>query len=62
MTHKPLDAFRLAVESLGDVSSDEIALHIQQTFGMKFEPKIIPILRASLQDWQNLSRHRAPAN
>jgi hypothetical protein len=61
MTGSRLEAFRRAVEDLGDASADELLRHIRQTYGVTIAPPMVPILRACLRDLENLARVREAA-
>src|SRR5262245_29191629 len=53
-----MDAFRLAVAELGDAPAQKLSSFIERRFGIKIEPKFIPIFRASLLDLENLRRSK----
>lgn len=55
---EPLCAYRLAVAELGDVPAERLTAHIAKKFGLKVEPRFIPIFRASLQDLEGVKRLR----
>lgn len=56
-----LDAVRLAIEQLGEVSTQELSAHIENQFGMVIPPPIIAVVRASLLDKQQLEISRRKA-
>jgi predicted SprT family Zn-dependent metalloprotease len=50
----PLNAYRLAVTELGDVPAERLTAHIAHRYGLRVEPRFIPIFRASLRDLEGL--------
>jgi hypothetical protein len=44
-----LELVRLAVQELGDVSTQELSVFIEATHGVKIEPKFIPVFKATLR-------------
>jgi hypothetical protein len=51
-------AARLAMERLGDVSTQELSAHIEKQFRMVIPPPIVALVRASLLDKQQLEISR----
>jgi hypothetical protein len=58
---KPLDLFRLALAEIGDVPDAEISAHLEKKHGVKIEPAFIPVFKATLQDFEKLTRLRQNA-
>jgi hypothetical protein len=58
----PREAMRLAMAEFGERASDEdLALYMAQRFGVKVEPKYIPVLRASVKELEHLASKRKDA-
>jgi hypothetical protein len=58
----PREAMRLAMAEFGERASDEdLALYLAQRFGVKVEPKYIPVLRASVKELEHLANKRKKA-
>jgi predicted SprT family Zn-dependent metalloprotease len=53
-----MDAFRLAVAELGEAPAPKLSSFIERRFGIRIEPKFIPIFRASLLDLESLGRSK----
>lgn len=53
-----LHAYRLAVTELGDASSETLCAYIARKFGLKVEPKFIPLYRATLRDREGAGQER----
>jgi len=47
---------RLALESLGDASVENLAAFVEQKFGVKINPRYIPIFKASLRGKEHFER------
>jgi hypothetical protein len=56
-----LEMVRQALEQLGEVPSVEISSFIQRCYGVRIDPKFIPIVRASLRELEMLQRFREEA-
>ena len=52
------EALRRALGEIGDVSAQELATFMQKNYGVKVRPQIIPILKATLRDKENLAEWR----
>jgi hypothetical protein len=52
------EAVRLAMLELGDASAEELAALMQNHYGVKVRPQIIPILKAMLKDKEHLAEWR----
>ena len=57
----PEEAVRLALVQWGDLPAAELAARIEQHYGVKIEPKFLPIYKASLRDRERLEQFRARA-
>jgi hypothetical protein len=49
-----LEMMRQAVKELGEATAADLAVFIEQKYGVKIDPKVIPILRASVRDKEML--------
>lgn len=49
---------KLALQSLGDASAENLAAFIEQKFGVRINPRYIPIFKASLIGKAHLERSR----
>jgi hypothetical protein len=56
-----LEAYRLVVAEAGNVSAEQLASLIEQRFGLKIEPKYIPLFNASVQEQEKAARQRRAA-
>src|SRR5947209_6521567 len=54
------EAVQLAVEQLGD-APPEVAAFIEVSYGLKVQPAMVPVLRASLREQEHLARMRRVA-
>jgi hypothetical protein len=45
-----LEAVRLALAECGEVAHDELVALVESRFGVKIEPKFLPLLKAILRD------------
>ncbi len=50
--------FRLALAEFPDAPAAELLSFIQEKYGVRIDPRFIPVLRASLQDLEKLNRLR----
>jgi hypothetical protein len=55
------ELFRLAIAEIPDASAAELSLFIQEKYGVRIDPRFIPVLRASPQDLERLTRLRQAA-
>jgi len=51
-----VEAVRRALVELGDVSAEELAGFIGKNYGVVIRPQIIPILKATIKDKENLAK------
>jgi hypothetical protein len=56
-----MQAFRLAFAEMGDAPAEALASHIELKYGVRIEPRYIPVFRATVQDLEKLTRIRATA-
>ncbi len=56
-----LEAFRLALAEIGDVSAAELATHIQKKYGVIIEPRFVPVYKAAIRDMERTSKLRQNA-
>ncbi len=47
-----IEAFRLAIQEIGDVSAEELSSFIQRKFGIRISVPYIPVFRATLRAQQ----------
>ena len=52
------ELFRLALAEIGDAPSAELSSFIQDKYGVRIDPRYIPVLRATLQDKERMARFR----
>ena len=55
------ELFRLALAEIGDAPAAEMSSFIQEKYGVRIDPRYIPVLRATLQDLEILTRFRQAA-
>jgi hypothetical protein len=55
------EAVRLALAELGEASSAELAAFIERRYGMRIDPKFLPLYKASVRDKERLEQSRARA-
>jgi hypothetical protein len=51
-------AVRLALAQLGDVSAADLASFMEQQYGVKIDPKFVPVFKASIRDKEQMERAR----
>ena len=56
-----MQAFRMAFAELGDAPAQELSSHIELKYGVRIEPRYIPLFRASAKDLEKLTRLREAA-
>jgi hypothetical protein len=56
-----MEMVRQALLELGNAPSQELSSFIEQKYGVKIEPKYIPLFKASIRDLENLIRLRQNA-
>ena len=55
------EAVRLALAELGDVTNADLAAYVGRRFGLKVEPRFVPVLKAALLVRQQREHFRARA-
>jgi hypothetical protein len=55
------EAVRLALAEIGEAPSAEFAAFIEQRYGVRIDPRFIPIYKASVRDQEQLKQARARA-
>lgn len=55
------ELFRLAVAEIGDAPAAQLSSFIQEKYGVRIDARYIPVLRATLQDLERLTRLRQAA-
>jgi hypothetical protein len=56
-----MEAFRLAVAQWGYAPPEQLASLIEREYGVRIEPRYIPLFRATVQDLEELTRLREAA-
>ena len=56
-----IEMLQQALDELGEVSADELARFFCERYGVKLNPRMVPILRASLVEKEMLDRVRREA-
>jgi hypothetical protein len=56
-----MEAFRLAVAEWGEAPPEQLATLIEQKYGVRIEPRYIPLFRATVKDLEELTRLREAA-
>jgi len=56
-----VEMVKTAIQELGDVSAAELADFVEKTFGVKIEPRFIPIYKATIRDKERLEKARQAA-
>jgi predicted SprT family Zn-dependent metalloprotease len=54
-----LDMVRDALQTLGDAPAHELTVYVAAKYGVRIEPKFIPVFRASLLDRERMEARRA---
>ncbi len=54
-----MEIVRQALVQLGDAPSHDLSSFIEQTYGVKIEPKYIPLFKATLQNQEIQTRIKA---
>jgi hypothetical protein len=44
-----IEAVRLALKELGEVTNENLVVFVQSRFGVKVDPKMVPVIRATLR-------------
>jgi hypothetical protein len=53
-----VDMMREAMKKLGDAPAEALAGYIESNYGVKIEPKFVPILKASVREREMLEAFR----
>jgi hypothetical protein len=56
-----MEAFRRAVAEWGEVTPEHLASLIERRYGVRIEPRYIPLFRATAKDLDELTRLREAA-
>lgn len=56
-----MEVFRLAIAEIGDASAAELSSFIQEKYGVRIDPRYVPVFRATLQDQDRMTRFRQAA-
>lgn len=56
-----IEAFRLAIAQIGDAPSADLSSFIQDKYGVRIDPRFVPVIRATLQDKEKMARFRQSA-
>ena len=49
-----IEAVRLALAEVGDVTAEELVAFVKVRYGVTVEPKIVPIIKATLRDKERM--------
>jgi len=49
-----VEAIRLALAEVGDVSNEELATHVKNAYGVVIRPNFIPVIKAAVKDKETL--------
>jgi hypothetical protein len=55
------EAVRLALAELGDAPAPEVAAFVEQNYGVKIDPRFLPVFKATFRARQQLEEARARA-
>lgn len=53
-----VEAVRLALVQLGDVSAEELTAYLSREYGIQIEPRFVPLFKATVRDRANLEQTR----
>ena len=53
-----IEAVRLALVEVGDVTAEELAAFVKDRYGVTVEPRIVPIIKATLRDKERMELAR----
>ena len=53
-----IEAVRLALVEVGDVTAEELVAFVKDRFGVTVEPRILPIIKATLRDKEKMELAR----
>jgi hypothetical protein len=53
-----MEIFRQAFSELGDAPSQDLSSFIEQKYGVKIEPKFVPLFKATIRDMEKMTRQR----
>jgi hypothetical protein len=56
-----MEIFRQAFSELGDAPSQDLSSFIEQKYGVKIEPKFVPLFKATIRDMEKMTRQRQAA-
>jgi len=55
---KPMELVRRALEEIGDAPAVELSAHMERKHGVRIEPALIPLFKATLQDLERTNKLR----
>ena len=58
MTMDRMEAVRLALAEIGDVTAAELVMFVKDRYGVNVEPRIIPVIKATLRDKERMDAAR----
>jgi hypothetical protein len=61
MLMERMEIVRQALVELGDAPSQELSSFIEQKYGVKIEPKYVPLFKATIRDLEHPTRLRQSA-
>ena len=50
-----IEAVRLALAEVGDVTADELAAFVKARYGVTVEPRFVPVIKATLRDKERMA-------
>jgi hypothetical protein len=56
-----VEMVRLALQEIGDVPSQKVSSLVERKYGVKIEPKYIPLFKATIRDLEKTTRLRQAA-
>jgi len=54
-----IEAIRRTLLEIGDAAPEQLAAHMQSSYGVRIDPRYIPVLKATLRDKDLLCRRAA---
>lgn len=54
-----IEAIRRTLLDIGDAAPEQLAAHMQAAYGVRIDPRFIPVLKATLRDKDQLCRRSA---
>jgi hypothetical protein len=61
MQMERMEMVRQALVELGDAPSQDLSSFIEQKYGVRIEPKFVPLFKATIREMEKLTRLRQAA-